>query len=157
MRPPRAQPLNFDRLADCLALASRGYRHTVIDAPRLPPDITAMLVSNSTSVVLLFQLTVKDLRVARNILDTLDDRGIPRSQVIAVANRFAKRPPIGLDEAGKVLGGMTVRWLRNDYTAALEGINYGKPLAQASPKSVLRRDILDLLPTLVPGYASRGR
>jgi pilus assembly protein CpaE len=157
MRPPKTQPLNYGRLRDCLALASRGYRFTVIDAPRLPGDVTATLVANSTSVILLFQLTVKDLRVARGILDALDDRGISRGQVLPVANRYARRPAISLEEAGKVLGGAAVRYLRNDFSAALEGINYGRPLAQASPKSLLRRDLLDLLPALVPSLAQRGR
>jgi len=50
-----------------------------------------------------------------------------------------------------------VRYLRNDYSAALEGINYGKSLAQASPKSPLRRDLLDLLLTLVPSLATVAR
>ena len=156
MRPSRTQPLNYDRLGDLLALATRAYRYTVLDAPRLSPEVTGTLVSSSTSVVLLFQLTVKDLRVAKGILDALDDRAISRRHVVAIANRYAKRPPISLEEASKVLGGLPVKYLRNDYSAALEGINYGKALAQASPKSVLRRDLLELLPALVPSMA-RGR
>ena len=157
MRPPRTQPLNFERLRDFVAIASRAYRYTILDAPRLPSDVTATLVSSSTSVLLMFQLTVKDLRVARGILDALDDLGISRSHLLPVANRFGKRPPISLEEAGRVLGGLRVRYLRNDFSAALEGINYGRPLAQASPKSLLRRDLLDLIPALAPSLATQGR
>jgi pilus assembly protein CpaE len=157
MRPPRIQPMNYDLLGDCLRLASQAYRYTIVDAPRLSPDVNAALVANSTSVILLFQLTVKDLRVARSILDALDDRAIPRSNVIPVANRFAKRPPISLEEAAKVLGCASIKSLRNDYAAALEGINYGKPLGLASPKSPLRRDLLDLLPAVAPSAMMNRR
>jgi Flp pilus assembly CpaE family ATPase len=101
-------------------------------------------------VLLMFQLTVKDLRMARAMIDALDDFGVHRHHLVPVANRYVKRPPISLEDARKVLGGLEIRTLRNDFPAALEGINYGRMLVQAAPRSPLRRDLQELVAGLVP-------
>jgi pilus assembly protein CpaE len=152
-RPPRPQVPDFARLSEVLSLASRAYSYTVVDAPRLTHEVTADLVNSSSNVLLLFQLTVKDLRFAREMIDALDDAGVPRHHVVPVANRFVRRPPISLEDATKVLGGLTIRTLRNDFPAALEGVNFGKTLAQAAPRSHLRRDLQEIVESLV---AARG-
>lgn len=154
LRPPRLQPMDFCRLGEAIALACHCYPNVIIDAPRLMPDVMATLVADSDAVVLLFQLAVKDLRTARGILDTLDERGVPREHVIPVANRFAKSPPISLDDAARVLGVHEVKRLRNDYASAIEGVNAGKPLSQIAPTSPFRLDLIDLLSkTLAPMIA----
>jgi pilus assembly protein CpaE len=149
-RLARSTVLNYDRLSDVITLANRAYSHTIVDAPRIPPDVAATLVAASTHVLLMFQLTVKDLRMARAMIDALDDFGVHRHHLVPVANRYVKRPPISLEDASKVLGGLEIRTLRNDFPAALEGINYGRMLAQAAPRSPLRRDLQALVTGLVP-------
>jgi pilus assembly protein CpaE len=142
------EPLNFDRLAGALESARQAYAITVLDAPRLPLDVAATLAAGSNCTLLVFQLTVKDLRTARAMLDALIQRGVDTTAIFPIANRFAKRQMIGLDEARKALGGAAVIPVRNDYAAAIEGLNYGQPLSQASPRSNLRKDLQELLAKL---------
>ena len=152
----RPQSPDFARLTEVVGVASRTYGHTVIDAPRLPAEAVAALVAGSTHVLLVFQLMVKDVRLARAMLDWLDVLGIPRSHVIPVANRYGRRPPISLNDAAMVLGGgTTVKPLRSDFPAASEAANFGKTLAQAAPRSPFRKDLQELVATLAQNKAAK--
>ena len=51
---------------------------------------------------------------------------------------------ITLEEASKALGDRTLRPLSNDYHSAIKGLNYGRPLAAAAPRSVLQRELAEL-------------
>ena len=50
---------------------------------------------------------------------------------------------VSLDDAAAVLGNRVER-LQNDYKAASAALNFGQPLAEAAPRSYLRRDIVRL-------------
>ena len=143
-----AEPLRFDRLEHVLDSARRAYGLTIIDAPRLPLDTTAALVAGSATTLLTLQLTVKDLRCARSILDGLRDRGCDTNTIVPIANRYVKRQVISLEEANKALGGVNVLPIRNDYAPAVHGLNFGQTLSEAGPRSYVRRDIQDLVTKL---------
>ena len=152
----RPQTPDFSRLTEVIGVASRTYSHTVIDAPRLPAEAVAALVAGSTHVLLVFQLMVKDVRLARAMLDWLDVLGIPRSHVIPVANRYGRRPPISLNDAAMVLGGgANVKPLRSDFPAASEAANFGKTLAQSAPRSPFRKDLQELITTMTLSKAAK--
>ena len=140
-----ADPLRFDRLEHVLDSARRAYGLTIIDAPRLALGTTAALVAGSATTLLVFQLTVKDLRSARSILDALRDRGCDTASIVPVANRYVKRQVISLEEATKAIGGVDVLPIRNDYAPAIHGLNFGQTLSEAGPRSSIRRDIQDLV------------
>ena len=144
-------PLRFDHLERALLSARREYAFTVVDAPRIPVEAAAVLVGASAHTLLVFQLTVKDLRIARSMLDELRRRDIDTTSVLPVANRYAKRQMIGLDDAAKALGGgggIEVAHVRNDYTPAITGLNYGQTLSEAGPRSSIRKDLQELLSRL---------
>ena len=151
------EPLQFNRLEEALESTRKAYGHSVVDAPRVPPDAAATLVSRSDQTLLVFQLTVKDLRTARTMLDSLRERAVDCSSIIPVANRFVKRQMIGLAEAIKALDGIEISTIRNDYTSAITGLNYGQTLSQASPRSALRRDVQELLGRLHQKLRSDSR
>jgi pilus assembly protein CpaE len=152
----RPQYPDFSKLSEVVTVASRTYQCTVIDAPRLPAEAVAALVAASTHVLLVFQLMVKDVRLARAMLDWLDVLGVPRGHVIPVANRYARRPPISVNDAAMVLGGgVNVRCLRSDFGAAAEGANFGKTIAEVSPRSAFRKDLQELIATFAQSAAPR--
>jgi pilus assembly protein CpaE len=152
----RPQYPDFSKLGEVVNVASRTYQCTVIDAPRLPAEAVAALVAASTHVLLVFQLMVKDVRLARAMLDWLDVLGVPRGHVIPVANRYARRPPISVNDAAMVLGGgVNVRCLRNDFGAASEGANFGKTIADVSPRSAFRKDLQELIATFAQSAVPR--
>ena len=137
--------LRFDHLERTLDAARRAYAFTVVDAPRVPMEAVATLVRGSAHTLLVFQLTVKDLRIARATMDALRQRDVDAGRVIPVANRYAKRQMITLEDATKALGGgVQVAQIRNDYTPAITGLNYGQTLSEAGPRSSIRKDLQEL-------------
>ena len=144
----QAEPLNYGALDRVVGAARRAYETTLIDAPRIPLDAAASLASSSACTLLVLQLTVKDLRTGRLMIDALRERGVETSSIVPLANRYAKRQVISLEEASKALGGMEVLPIRNDFAPAIQGLNFGQTLSQAAPRSSLRKDLQDLLPKL---------
>ena len=141
----QSEALNFNQLELALDGARRSYGNTVIDAPRVPLAVAAALASVSAATLLVLQLTVKDLRTGKAMIDALRERGVQAESIVPVANRYVKRQLISLDEAAKALGGIEVLPVRNDYSPAIQGLNFGQPLSEAGPRSYLRRDLQDLL------------
>ena len=139
----RPELVDLVQVKQVVAAARRTYANTIVDAPRVPMDFAAVLADQSTHVLLVFQLTVKDVRIARAMLDALQERGITR--VVPLANRVARGAAVSVADASRALRDLPVRTLRNDYASAIEGFNFGKPLAEAAPKSVLRRDLTELM------------
>lgn len=134
-------PLNYDRLDSALEAFRSAYDHTVIDAARVAPNVAAALASASKATLLVFQMNVKELAAARVILEGLMRRDVPTDGVMCLANRYHRRGwMIQMQEAEKALG-RSVTPISNDFAGALRSINYGQPLAQAAPRSPLRRDL----------------
>ncbi|MEX2219253.1 MAG: AAA family ATPase [Phycisphaerales bacterium] len=136
-----AQP-RFENLPALLGSAREAFDYVVIDAPRLPFDMTAQLATASSLCLLPFQLSVVGIRAAKNLMNALIESGVPGDQIMPIASRHRRRRVmIGLDEAARALGRAQLPYLTNDFKSALASVNLGQPLAVAARRSALRRDI----------------
>lgn len=138
-------PIHYERLEVALAAASGAYEYVFVDAPRLPMDLAADLVRASDETILLLQMTVKDLRVARSMLSALVRRGVSLDRIKPIVNRFRRQNQmITLKEAEKALGGKSLMSLSNDYPSAIRSVNYGELLAHSASRSPLRKELVRL-------------
>jgi pilus assembly protein CpaE len=153
---PQAAPPGLENL-EALAAACRGaYRYTVADAPRLPLEAAATLAQASLVTLIVLQLSVKDIRVARQMLTALVERGVPARRLRPVANRYRKRGRmITLDEARRGLGGAEIIELPNDFRSAVTACNFGKLLAHAARRSPLREGLRRLAAGVAKAHATR--
>ncbi len=123
----------------------RGFGHTVVDAPRAPIDIAETLALASELTYIVLQPTVKDVRHAKAMLTALTSRGVTPRRLRPLLNRHRKRRQmITVADAQKALGDFPLECLSNDYTSVVRSINYGQPLADAAPRSHLRRELTKL-------------
>ncbi len=144
--------LNYRRLDSALDAFRFAYVHTVIDAARLPVHVAATLAAASRAALLVFQMNVKELTAARAILDGLARHDVPIENVLCVANRYQRRGGmIELQEAEEALG-RSITTVSNDFGAALGSVNCGQPLAQAAPRSPLRRAVQKLAERFVNSH-----
>ncbi len=149
-------PLYLDEIADVLGVLRSGFPATVIDAPALPFEAMGALAANSTGVIIVMQLTVKDLHNARVLLRAVSSLGI-ETPVHVVANRCrGAGKPITLKEAAETLefAGEIVP-LPDDPGAAMRSLNAGEPLLDSCPKSKLRKQIV-LLARRIRGEEQPG-
>jgi pilus assembly protein CpaE len=141
----RSKSLRYEHLIDALEACRRVYRYTVIDAPRVDEDVAANLAAVSSVVLIVFQLTFKDVKLAHCMLSSLADNGIAPERIIPLSNRFSRRGLLlGLEDSKKALGLDSVHRIRSDWRRALNSVNRGLPLAQVAPRSGLRNDFRKL-------------
>ncbi len=134
--------LDFAGLDRALVACRQAYNDVIIDAARVPHDVAAALAKASTMTLIVFELSVIDVRTTRNMIQALMDRGVSTERLFAVANRYRKRPPLlRPEDAEEALTGTEVLRLTNDFTSAMKALNYGQPLAKVAPRSPLRKDL----------------
>jgi pilus assembly protein CpaE len=137
-------PLASDRLAETIEAISGAAACTVFDAPRLGSAVESILARASRVTLLVLQLCVKDIRVARVMRNALIESGVEAGRIVMVANRFSKRHSMVNVEDAIAVFGERIERLQNDYKPACVALNFGQPLADAAPRSALRRDIARL-------------
>jgi pilus assembly protein CpaE len=141
----KVKPLDTGKLDVALAACRRDYRFIVIDAPRVSMDVATTLAAASEVTLIVLQPMVKDLRVAKTMLSALVEHGMSADRIKPIVNRYSRRHQmITMEDAQEVLNGIPLGRLCNDFSGAVRGINYGKPLARAAPRSPLRRELVQL-------------
>ncbi len=141
----RAESLRLDNLRETLEICRQGYRYTVVDAPRLAPNVVIDLATASQFVLIVFQLTVRDLKSARSLVAFLRQNEISSKKIVPLANRVKKRGPlVRMEDSKKVVGLDSFACIRSDWRKAMKSVNLAQPLAQAAKRSSLRKDFQKL-------------
>ncbi len=151
--------LCWQNLSSVLVACKLAYPHTIVDAPRLPVPVAATLAAASNATIILMQLCVKDVQIARELRQGLIDHGIAPERLVTVVNRYNRRNTlVTIEQAQRVLQSNHFELIGNDFDAVSRAINYGKPLADAAPRSSVRKDVRRLLARLaVPAGESEGK
>jgi len=137
-----ALPMNFDNLLRVLDVCRESHAYVIVDAPRLPWQVTADLASVSRLAVLVFQLTVRDVAFARSMVSFLLERGMAREKILALANRVKRRGPLlRIVDTQRAIGIKPLYCVRSDWRKAVKSVNQGQPLANIARRSGLRRDL----------------
>ncbi|MBN2270325.1 MAG: AAA family ATPase [Sedimentisphaerales bacterium] len=141
----RAESLQLDNLGETLEICRQGYRYTVVDAPRLAPNVAIDLAKASKFILIVFQLTVRDLKSARSLVAFLKQNEISSKKLIPLANRVKKRGPlVRMEDSKKVVGLDSFACIRNDWRKVMKSVNLALPLAQTAKRSSLRKDFQKL-------------
>ncbi|MHC4751314.1 MAG: AAA family ATPase, partial [Planctomycetota bacterium] len=149
---PRTKSLKVENLPTALEACRQVYGYTVIDAPRMPERTTTNLASLSDVILIVFQLTVKDVNFARSMVLSLTKSGIAGEKIISLANRVKKRGPlVRLEDSKKAVGLNSCLTIRSDWRKAMKSVNRGQPLAHIARSSSLRKDYRKLA-AKVRGY-----
>jgi pilus assembly protein CpaE len=137
----RTKSLQFENLPAALEACRQVYGYTVIDAPRMPESTITNLASMSDVVLVVFQLTVKDVNFARSMVLSLTKSGIAGEKIISLVNRVKKRGPlVRLEDSKKAVGLNACLTIRSDWRKAMKSVNRGQPLAHVARGSGLRKD-----------------
>lgn len=142
---PSAVTLDDANLKAVIEACRQTYAYTIIDAPRLDEKTVQTLSEVSDFTIVVFQLTLKDLKHARSIISTFKRLGLAEQKIIPLANRFQKRGAlINAREGEKVLGVKNMYHICSDWRNAMHCQTKGKTLAEVAPRSKMRKDFLKL-------------
>jgi pilus assembly protein CpaE len=150
-------PLYFDELQSTLGVFRSGFPFTVLDAPGLPFEAASAIAGYSDEIAIVVNLSVKDLRHTRFLLE-----GLAKAGVDAPLHLFANRcrgagKPITLKEAQETLEfAGEIRPLPDDEAAATEALHAGEVLAKVAAKSKLRKAIESYAAEFMPSGEAEG-
>ena len=86
------------------------------------------LVDISEVVLIVFQLTVKDLKLAQPLLSLIQSL-TPSKKIVLLANQFDKQKAlIGLRDCKQALGLDCIHSVRSDYKNVLNAFNLSQPI-----------------------------
>ena len=95
--------------------------------------------------MIVFEMNVEDIRVARVIYNSLIDRGVPSDRIMPIVSRYrGRKEPITLKDVQRTIGAREIAQLSNDFKTVDSCVNYGKLLAEQGPRSTLRKEIQEL-------------
>ncbi|MBT3200170.1 MAG: AAA family ATPase, partial [Phycisphaerales bacterium] len=86
-----SREIHYEKMTSVLDACRQVYAYTIVDAPRVSPEVAAALASASKITLAVLQMSVKDIRVARKMRDSLLDNGIPGENISLVINRYRKK------------------------------------------------------------------
>jgi len=145
----RTNTLDYENLSRVLEACRQLYGYTIIDAPRIPEATMINMASLSDIILIVFQLTVKDVHFARSMVSSLTKSGIAGEKILPLANRVKKRGPlVRLEDSKKAVGMSSCHPIRSDWHKAMKSVNQGQPLAQVARGSGLRSDFRKLAATV---------
>ncbi len=148
--PPEIVPLDFMSvdLAERLVEVVRAeYQFVVFDMPQAWTDWTATLLDKSDIIVLVTQMTVPAIRLARRQLDTLRQHGVPKDRVLVVANRFDKLRggDVHVKQAEKALDHEIGQIIANEFKIVNSAQNQGIPITNIQRRSKVVKQIGELV------------
>jgi pilus assembly protein CpaE len=147
-------PMPYDQLEAALQACRSAFGWTVIDAPRLPMDVAASLASASQATLIVLEMSVVDIRIARSMINALTDQRVPRERISLVVNRFRKRnPQITLEHVENAFPDTHIHKVSNDFESVIRAVNTGKTLSDAAARSDVRKDIKDIAGSLAKDAA----
>jgi Flp pilus assembly CpaE family ATPase len=137
--------IEYPKLLDFLEACRQAYKYTVIDAPRPSEDVARLLATISRVILIVFQQTVKDIKIAKSMIVSLTKLGARPEKIVPLTNKFRRFGPVVTLEAAKSAIGLDhLHRIRNDFRRAVDCINRGEPLAKSAPRSGIRRDFQKL-------------
>ena len=132
----------YEHLGRALQKVRETYSFTVVDAPRASTELATKLATASVMTYIVLEMTVEHIRVARSMYAALASRGVQQDHILPLISRYrGRREMISMDDAQRAIGCARIGHLSNDYKGVLASINFGKLLADSSPRSGLRADI----------------
>jgi len=133
-------PMQWENLGKAIEACREPYRYIIIDAPRLSQHAVD-LAALSQTIVVVFQLSVRDISFAKSTIALLRSRGVALHRILPLANRVNRRGPLLRLEDGKdAIGMKSVCSIRSDWRKVIKSVNQGQPLASVARRSRLRRD-----------------
>ncbi len=139
-----------------LGLMSSTFDQVVIDVPRHLDALGMATLRRADTVLLVLQqslLSVREAAYLRQLLRT--ELGIPAEAIRCVVNRHEKRAAVEIADVKRALRTDDLLLLPNDYAAAAQSVDVGKPLLEHVPRSPLARATRELALAMTGAHVER--
>ncbi len=140
-----AAPFEAGSGKQLISLVRTMYEYAVYDLGHGMQSVVAQEAArNADKVVLVLRLDVPSLRLAHDYLIHLANMGIPRQNLIVVANKYGQSQQVNWNKVEDAIGAKVDIWLPDDPATVNYALNLGLSLPQASSWAKLIRRFGDL-------------
>lgn len=117
----------------------------------------APVLSQASKVFLVTQQNLVAIKNASRVTKALTlEYGIAKEQIELIVNRYEKRQQIRLKDIEQTLTGIKSHVIPNDFKAAIESANLGKPFVESRKNSSITKSVAELSQTLAPVKIKKG-
>lgn len=137
--------IDVTRVGLLMDLLASNYGHVVADASHMLDELSAAVLGRATTVVLVMQQSVVQLKKTARMLRVLSrEIGILDDHILVVVNRRIKHSTVALEDIRRTLRRERLPVVPNDYRSALASIDSGVPLLKFDRASTVSKAIIDL-------------
>ncbi len=151
---------NFDKamqISKLLPTLLEYYPYVFVDLSIGVDRMFASVLSNATKVFLITQQNLVAIKNASRITKAITfEYGVSREQVELIVNRYEKRQQIRIKDIEQTISGVPIHMIPNDFKAAIESANLGKPFVESRKNSSITKSVVELSNTLVPLKTKKG-
>lgn len=145
---------NFDKAAQLGALLPtllEFYPYVFVDLSTGVDRMFAPVFSQASKIFMTTQQNLVSVKNATRILRSLMmDYGVAKDQIELIVNRFDKSQQIKMSDIEQTLPELKVHVIPNDFKAAIESANLGKPFVEVKRNSAMTKSIIELSQILAP-------
>ncbi|EKO3438174.1 AAA family ATPase [Vibrio fluvialis] len=145
---------NFDKamqLGKLLPTLMEYYPYIFVDLSIGVDRMFSPVLSHSSRVFLVTQQNLVSIKNTSRIAKSLMlEYGISKEQIELIVNRYEKRQQIKLKDIEQTITGVRVHMIPNDFKAAIESANLGKPVVESKKNSSITKSVIELSQTLAP-------
>ncbi len=151
---------NFDKamqMGKLLPTLLEFYPYVFVDLSTGVDRMFSPVLSQATKVFLVTQQNLVAIKNASRITKSLTlEYGVAKEQIELIVNRYEKRQQIRLKDIEQTMTGIPQHVIPNDFKAAIESANLGKPFVESRKNSSITKSVAELSQTLAPAKAKKG-
>ncbi len=151
---------NFDKamqMGKLLPTLLEFYSYVFVDLSTGVDRTFASVLSQANKVFLVTQQNLVAIKNATRVIKALTlEYGVAKEQIEFIVNRYEKRQQIRLKDIEQTIPGVVSHIIPNDFKAAIESANLGKPFVESRKNSSITKSVAELSKTLAPVKEKKG-
>jgi pilus assembly protein CpaE len=140
-RDTAATAITAANVAEVLHVLRQRFSYVIIDPHHTLDSITLAALDHADEILLVTTLDVSAIRSAQKSMEIFDRLGYSRKKVRVIVNRWTKQIDLELQQVERFLGERVIAVVPNDYRAAVNSVNLGRPLVEGQPSSNISVEI----------------
>lgn len=127
-----ADRFHHEHLIEALDILRARFDYVVLDLPHTFEPLTISALDQSEDILLVLTLDILASRAAQRAVTLFYRLGYAREKIRLVLNRWSKQSDLELRHVERFLGERIACFISEDFRAAVNSINLGRPLAEAA-------------------------
>ena len=144
-RPEMADRIQAEVFSQILLTLKKLFAYVIVDTASYLDDIALAALEASDQIVTIITPDIPPIKNTRLFLDTLDELGIPKENVMLILNKVKKGDQIKSEQVAENLRHDVVVEIPFDRAAVRNSINRGEPLLTDQETHPLTKHILELV------------